>query len=85
MELPFKIPHVPGRVPDVIELEPDTAPVLEGHEVIASTFVGEPWHPPTGVPGTDVVTVTVRQKVERGRFVPQLYEVTYWRRVPDGR
>lgn len=81
MDLPFEIPHLPG---ELVELSPDVAPTLDGHERLVSYLIGEPWSPPPGVEGADVVTVTVRQRYEQGRLVPALYEVTYWRPVQNG-
>ncbi|HEV8653116.1 MAG TPA: hypothetical protein VG276_27920 [Actinomycetes bacterium] len=87
MDLPFDLPD--GSA--LIELSPDVFPRLDGHELVASWHVGGPDYmlpPDLSVAGllgdVDAVTVTVHQRYETGRLVPNTYEIGVWRRVADG-
>jgi hypothetical protein len=79
VDLPFEVPY-DG---DMVELPPDSAPALDGHEQVVSYHVGEPWVPPPAV-ACDAVTVVPRMRYDAGRLLPFMYEVTYWRKVVSG-
>jgi hypothetical protein len=89
VDLPFELPD--GPIP--VELPPDTQPMLEGHEQLGSYHIGGPdWGLPPdlaggavadALSGADAVTLTVHQRYDKGQLIPNVYQVTYWRKT-DG-